>query len=364
MSPPAPVTQAVPRVPWSGSGSINPPPGEPRISVDSPVAQERPVRAGDVHLGEINGHDEIFLFVFAGFGQDFARGAGHEALAPEFDPLAAGGPFEADAIGDGDIAAVGHRVAALNQFPGVVLVRTLLFFLPRMPADGRRIQQDIRAMQGRKSRGFGKPLVPANADADSGVARLPGAEAKVAGREIKFFVEQRVVRDVHLAIAAGQRTVRVNDRGRVMVNAGGALLEQGRDHDHSMFPGELLKRGGARTGNPFGEREIFVVFGLAEILRAKELLRADDLSAIFGSAFGGAQGFFQIVLGCGRATGLHHAEHDRAGGALHRSYCRGATLVVRSRRMMALGCDPVVAWAGAWPKSSRMNLPSVSLVGP
>ena len=53
-----------------------------------------------------------------------------------------------------------------------------------------------------------------------------------------------------------------------------------------MFFGEFLKRFGARSGNRFGELEIFVVFVLAKILRAKQFLGADDLRARFAALFG------------------------------------------------------------------------------
>jgi len=36
----------------------------------------------------------------------------------------------------------------------------------------------------------------------------------------------------------------------------------------------------------FGQLELLIVFGLAEILRAKQLLRADNLGAVPGSALG------------------------------------------------------------------------------
>ena len=87
--------------------------------------------AGDVHFGEVNGDDEDFLLIDAGFGEDLAGGAGDEALAPEFEAVAADGFFQADAVGDGDVAAVGDGVAALDEFPGAVLVDAVFgFFSP------------------------------------------------------------------------------------------------------------------------------------------------------------------------------------------------------------------------------------------
>jgi hypothetical protein len=64
-----------------------------------------------------------------GFGEDFAGGAGHETLAPEFNAFAREF-FVADAIGHGDVAAVGDGVAALDGFPRVVLAFAVFFFSP------------------------------------------------------------------------------------------------------------------------------------------------------------------------------------------------------------------------------------------
>ena len=61
-----------------------------------------------------------------------------------------------------------------------------------------------------------------------------------------------------------------------------------------MFLRELLKSLGARAGNRFGEFEIFVVFALAKILRAKQFLRADDLRALLRGAFGERERLLQV----------------------------------------------------------------------
>ena len=123
---------------------------------------------------------------------------------------------------------------------------------------------------------------------------LPGLETEVAGREIKFFVEQRVVGNVHLAVDAEQRTVGVNDGGGVVINAGGAFLEQRGDDDDLVFLREFAKGVGAGAGNFFGQLKIFVVFALAKILRAEQFLRADDLRACFGGAFDEREGFLEV----------------------------------------------------------------------
>jgi hypothetical protein len=71
--------------------------------------------------------------------------------------------------------------------------------------------------------------------------------------------------------------------------------------------GELLKCFRSGTGDRFGEFEVFVVFGLAEVLGAEQFLGADDLSALFGGALGCSEGFLEIGSGVGGASGLDQA---------------------------------------------------------
>ena len=137
--------------------------------------------------------------------------------------------LESDAVRRGDVHAVGDGVAALDRAPGVDLRRAELGFLRRMPADRRRIEQDLRAEERRNARGLGIPLVPADehADASRSASARPGSRRRpdravlvlrrIARREVVFLVEERVVGDVHLAIHAEQRAVGVDHGRRVAV---------------------------------------------------------------------------------------------------------------------------------------------------
>ncbi len=53
-------------------------------------------------------------------------------------------------------------------------------------------------------------------------------KAEIAGSEVELFEEERIVRDVHLAVEPEQRAVGIDDRRRVVIQPGGALLEQAR----------------------------------------------------------------------------------------------------------------------------------------
>src|SRR5260370_7571190 len=112
---------------------IDPPLGQLAVGIHAAVAQKGPMRAGNVHFAQINRHDERLLLGGAGSGEDFSGSAGDEALSPEFQPLAAGRFFPANAIGRGHVAAVGHGVAALDEFPAAVLVRPVTGLLPGVP---------------------------------------------------------------------------------------------------------------------------------------------------------------------------------------------------------------------------------------
>src|SRR2546425_5327161 len=58
----------------------------------------------------------------------------------------------------------------------------------RSPADRRRIEQHVGALQRREARAFGVPLIPAHERPDPSHARVEGAEAEVPGREVELLV--------------------------------------------------------------------------------------------------------------------------------------------------------------------------------
>ena len=59
-----------------------------------------------------------------------------------------------------------------------------------MPADRRRIEKDFSAEQARDARGLWVPLVPADQDADVGVAGFPDAES--AGTLVIAVITERL----------------------------------------------------------------------------------------------------------------------------------------------------------------------------
>lgn len=96
--------------------------------------------ASRVHVRKVELHEEVFFLVHAGFGEDFSGRSRDETLSPEFYASATVGFFEADAVGDADVATVGDSVAALDEFPRAVLFLAVFFLLAGMPADRCRIK--------------------------------------------------------------------------------------------------------------------------------------------------------------------------------------------------------------------------------
>ena len=90
-----------------------------------------------------------------------------------------------------------------------------------------------------------------------------------------------------------------------MINAGGSFFEERSDDHHLLLARNFAQRFGRWSGNRFGEFEELDVFGLTEVLRAKELLQANDLRAAFGGLTDARDCFLEIRLGLLLATHLH-----------------------------------------------------------
>ena len=76
--------------------------------------------------------------------------------------------------------AVRDRVRALDRLPGVVLRGVHLGRLVELPADRRRIEEDLGARQRDQPRRLGEPLVPAHQRPDLRLARGDAGKAEVA----------------------------------------------------------------------------------------------------------------------------------------------------------------------------------------
>ncbi len=82
---------------------------------------------------------------------------------------------------------------------------------------------------------------------------------------------------MHLAVFPEQRSVGVENNGRVVVKPGRAAFKERSDDDDFQFARQFGERFGRRPGNRLGQVKQICVFFAAKILRAKQFLQADDL---------------------------------------------------------------------------------------
>src|SRR5205085_9927211 len=96
--------------------------------------------------------------------------------------------------------------------------------------------------------------------------------------------------DVHLGLEAKDGAVCVDHGGRVAIETSRLPLENRSDDHDGQLARQALHRCRRRAGNGFGEIEPVELLRLAEVLRVKKLLQADDLRAATG-------GFTDLLFG-------------------------------------------------------------------
>src|SRR5260370_26115976 len=104
-------------------------------------------------------------------------------------------------------------------------------------------------------------------------------EAEMTGSEIKCFVVERIVGNVHLAVFSEERSVGIQDGAGIVIDAGSAALEK-RNHQCDFFIFRDLReffRGG--PGNRLRKIEKVGVFGAAKIFAEKQFVQSNDLRA-------------------------------------------------------------------------------------
>ena len=99
---------------------------------------------------------------------------------------------------------------------------------------------------------------------------------------------------MHLAILTRQRPVGVDHYGRVVINTRCASFEKRGDNYNFALARKVTERIRARPGNGFSQSKILLIFALAKVARAKQLLETDDLCTFFRSRFDALDSLSQI----------------------------------------------------------------------
>src|SRR5688572_2347554 len=99
--------------------------------------------------------------------------------------------LNANAIGSHQRHEVGRSVALLRALP--VFARIHRWGGRWLTADGRGIQQQLRAHERHRPGAFWKPLIPADAHTDAAVLRVPHAESCVTRCKVALLLISRTV---------------------------------------------------------------------------------------------------------------------------------------------------------------------------
>src|SRR5579862_4643673 len=184
------------------------------VRINPAVAQERPVAASLFAASRVTFDHQNFFLLAASLGKNLPERIGNKRVSPKFQTrIARGGiAFVAHAIHYRDERSVGDRVRTLDGFPRVELRGPEFLFFPGVPANAGGIKDHLRALERCQPRAFGIPLVPTDLHADAAIFRIKIRKAEISRREIKLFVIERVIRDVHFAIFTEKRAIGIQYR--------------------------------------------------------------------------------------------------------------------------------------------------------
>ena len=157
----------------------------------------------EIHLG----HHQ-FVLVLGADGKHVPAGIDEVRRAVEAADVP--GRLGADAVAAGHEIAVRDRVRRLFEFPEIL----------RKAGDrGRRVEDDLRAVQAKQPGAFWEMTVVADVDADGGELRPEHRVAKVARLEEVLLPKAGGMRNVVLPVLAEVRAVGVVYGGGVVVDA-------------------------------------------------------------------------------------------------------------------------------------------------
>src|SRR5215510_6152779 len=170
--------------------------------------------------------DDLVGGVGGGFPDDLAARVREVGLAVE---VVVAERLDPDPVDRADVVLVGNRGRRLLQLPQV----------RRQPARGRRrVEDDPRSGQAERPPAFGEVPVITDVDAYPSGRGVEHRVAEVAGPEVELLPEPLHLRNVVLPVFPEITSVRVDDRGRVVVQAGLLLLVHRHDDHDPVLPGQ------------------------------------------------------------------------------------------------------------------------------
>src|ERR1051325_4503928 len=148
------------------------------VRIGPAVTEELPHLPDFLDHVEVKVCDDDFILIAAGLGHDFAARIAEVALAVKL----ANAPwfFYPDAVDGSDIVSVGDRVRGLLQLPKIFAE----------PGDGgRRIKDDLGAVQAEDASALGKMAVVADVNADASHPGLEHWVSHVARSKVELLPE-------------------------------------------------------------------------------------------------------------------------------------------------------------------------------
>ena len=291
------------------------------VEVGTPVAEETPRVAVAPTGVEVERRHQHRLVVAARLGHLGAGGVGDERRPVERDLGRLAG-LVPDPVGRHQGREVGPGVSLHHPLPVAAGVPV---GIRGLAADGGRVEQHVGAEQGHAAGGLREPLVPADADADGAVPRLPHPEPGVARVEVVLLGVARAVGDVALAVRAERRAVGVDDHDRVVGGPVGPLVHAERQ-DHFQLGGQLAEVVDGRVAvERAGPVEVLGEHVLAEVRPFEQLRKEHDLGALRGRVADEPFGGLDVGVDL-----LGHRHLHRGHGELHEVMLRLAAQASRS----------------------------------
>src|SRR5262245_62098007 len=166
------------------------------------------------------------------------------------------------------------------------------------------IENEVSAFQRDHSCGFGEPLVVTDEDGEIQMACFEDAVTGVPQFEITLFIEKRVVRDVNLSVGAQQRSICIDDGGRIVELAFLVDLEHRSNNNHVQLLRDFSNALCRFAWNGLREMCDIDLFVGWEIFTAIQFLQTNHLSAQLRSLLDAGERGADVLLHVMRNAGL------------------------------------------------------------